>query len=60
MDKEANILVGQTLMTLSGDKEDCRFSECAFGDLIAEIIAKYFIISNYEKSGDNFKTYGAS
>lgn len=50
VDADANKYVGYSLVELSGDKEDCRFSECAFGDLLADAVTKYFILRKYNKT----------
>ncbi|OQR75659.1 protein 5NUC-like [Tropilaelaps mercedesae] len=52
IDHEANKYAGYSLMELSGDKEDCRFGECALGNLLADAVTKHFIVDSY-KSGNN-------
>ncbi|XP_022646974.1 protein 5NUC-like [Varroa destructor] len=54
---EANVYVGYSLVVLSGDKEDCRFSECALSNLLADAVMQHFILANYNSSSQNTKKW---
>ncbi|XP_018496974.1 protein 5NUC [Galendromus occidentalis] len=47
VDEESLLLIGRAMYPLSGEKDICRYGECALGNLLADALYEFFLVNSH-------------